>query len=66
MRKGDRVEVRLVDGSTAIRVVWEAAARLVYVCSERQYELLMEGRPSAPPAIGFPKEDVKPLEEAYA
>ena len=66
MRKGDRVEVRLIDGSTAVRRVWEAAARLVYVCSERQYELLLEGRPSAPPAIGFPIEDVRLLEEAYA
>ena len=66
MQRGDQVEVRLANGSTAVRLVWRVAEHLVYVCSERQYGLLVENRASALPALGFPIEDVKPLEKAYA
>lgn len=65
MQQGNKVLVRLADGSTATRLVWETAKGLVYLVSERQFGMLKDGHP-APPPIGFPIEDVTPLEEAHA
>ena len=57
LSRGQRVRVKLHGGDTADRIVWEAKNGHVYVCSERSYAWLEQGK-DAPLPIGFPLADV--------
>jgi hypothetical protein len=56
--RGQKVMVKCWNGEVRENVVWESGAGMVYVCSQRQYSALVEGR-EAPPPIGFLAEDVE-------
>lgn len=58
--RGDAVEVDLVGGEQAERLVWDVVEDLVYVCTEKTYERLLRGDLAALP-IGFPRKDVRAL-----
>ena len=58
--RGQRVVVKCANGEFRENLVWEWNEHMVYVCSERQYTALQEGR-DAPPPIGFREEDVQPV-----
>lgn len=60
LERGDIVEVVLAGGEVVERVVWQADATLVYVCSPKTYERLQHGQPAAQP-IAFPIADVRAL-----
>jgi hypothetical protein len=60
MEKGDLVTVRAFGGELLQRRVVKELTNVALVCSEKEYrEAADEGR--EPDAIGFAKEDVKPL-----
>jgi hypothetical protein len=54
---GDRVTVVDASGRPLERRVWGVAETVVYVCTERLFRALEEGRERTTP-IGFPKDDV--------
>lgn len=56
-KRGEMVVIQAFGGKPLIKRVWEVTSRLVYICSDRQLELLNSGR-EAPPPIGFPVNDV--------
>lgn len=58
--RGEKVMVRVHDGSWKACVVWEEKGDRVFVTSEDNYRKLLGGEQDALP-IGFPKSDVKPL-----
>lgn len=58
--RGQPVLVRCANGKTRENVVWETFDHMVYVCSQRQFNALRDGR-DAPPPIGFLEDDVMPL-----
>jgi hypothetical protein len=55
--KGKRVTVKCSNGELRENIVWECTDKLVYVCSERQYQALQSGQ-DAPPPIGFLTNDI--------
>lgn len=55
--RGAKAIAQSLDGEVELRV-WEVTSDTVYLCSERQYTALSEGR-TAPMPIGFPKSDVR-------
>ena len=56
--RGDTVIVRAYRGEPLMRRVWDADTRLVYLCSERQFQGLWRGELRVLPPLGFPREDV--------
>ena len=58
LKKGEHVLARTFGGAEVLRRVWEDAGRIVYLCSDRQFEALSNGW-AAPMPIGFPKDDVR-------
>ena len=55
--KGQIVSATTLDGSIVKLRVWGVGDRVIYLCSDSQFEKLTRGR-TAPPPIGFPKLDV--------
>ncbi len=55
--EGALVVVKTANGVPVLLRVWEIGERVIYCCSNRQYEALIQGNNAAPP-IGFPKRDV--------
>lgn len=55
--RGESVVVRTIDDRPALRKVWFSTARLIYICSEKQFKTMESGKESPPP-IGFPSNDV--------
>ncbi len=58
MKRGDKVVVRDYYGKGLIRILWDIGEDVFYICSERQYPLLVKGDDFAFSPIGFPKHDV--------
>lgn len=65
MKQGTPVIVRTYGGLPAIKRLWDVAHGCVYICSERQYDLLVMGE-EAPPPIAFPCNDVYRFNEKTA
>lgn len=57
IRSGEKVFVKLHDGTTAERYVWDVYGDNVFVCTERVYKALSSGL-EAPTPIGFPLSDI--------
>lgn len=57
LRKGEKVAVRLFDGSIVERLVWEDHIDHVFICTEKTFQQLLSGA-DCPAPIGFPSEDV--------
>lgn len=57
---GQKVLALCSNGDRRQNVVWIQGERVVYLCSERQYGALREGK-AAPSPIGFPTRDVEEL-----
>lgn len=62
LERGRLVEVPTLRGAV-LRRVWQDLGWAVEVCSDRQFEALMNGWP-APMPIGFRREDVQPLAQS--
>ncbi len=57
LHRGVKVRVRLYGGEIVERLVWNDLDDFVFVCTNRNYELLRTGR-NAPSPIGFPRGDI--------
>lgn len=55
--RGEKVVVRTFGDRPAVRRAWDSANGLIYICSDKQYDMLKKGEESPPP-IGFPSVDV--------
>ncbi|MCX7171295.1 MAG: hypothetical protein NTY41_13675 [Proteobacteria bacterium] len=55
--RGESVVVRTIDDRPVLRRVWESTTKLIYICSDKQFEMMESGKESPPP-IGFPSNDV--------
>lgn len=62
--KGTKVIVRDHAGKALIRILWEIGESVFYICSERQYPLLVKGDDFAYSPIGFSKHDVFQYDDA--
>ena len=58
IHRGSEIEVKVISGEFARRIVWEAMEDGVLVCSPRQYNWLKRGDTRAAP-IGFSWDDVR-------
>ena len=54
--RGERITVRLFDGTIVERVIWDETEDRVFVTSAANYEKLLRGQWEALP-IGFPRKD---------
>jgi len=57
MKKGEIVVVRTYGNRPEICRVWEIAPDVIYICSEENYHILVEGGEGLWP-VGIPKGDV--------
>jgi hypothetical protein len=57
-KRGEQVRARTSNIGEVVRRVWDEVDATVYLCSERQYDALLNGW-NAPMPIGFPKQDVR-------
>jgi hypothetical protein len=55
--KGDKVIVRAFRNKALVRIVWEVASDVVFICSEENYKTLASGKEGLLP-VGFPREFV--------
>jgi hypothetical protein len=55
--KGDKVVIRTFGGEPRIVRVWEIAEKVIAICSEENYQSLVNGNDGLSP-VGFPKKDV--------
>lgn len=62
MKRGDIVEVRDFRGRRLRRVMWERFNTSIVVCTESEYEEWGQSD-QEPKVVGYPLEDVFPLEE---
>ena len=55
--QGQQVVVRGFSGQPLIRKVWEVTEAAVFVCTDKNFQRLVEGYDALWP-VGFPREDV--------
>ena len=55
--RGEMVLVRTFGDRPVVRRVWDSAKGLIYICSDKQFDMMANGEDSPPP-IGFPANDV--------
>jgi hypothetical protein len=55
--KGEKVIVRSYGNKPLVRRVWEVTPKVVFICSEENYQALSNGKDGLLP-VGFPREYV--------
>ena len=55
--RGKKVKVRVFGGKIVDRVIWEKVGSVVFLCSERSYQWLLDGE-DCPQPVGFPEDAI--------